>query len=712
MERIATRRSFVAEAVIAGGAVLLPKRLFARAAPEIPVASNMAELASLPVGVWRSAPLIYLAAYRTQGDGGNGLFRFDPDSAAEPDGGIVVGPPGSSCDGRAIRQLEGAVTGAHFGLTPHASDRVENTSRANAALSAALERGAEYKHVPHLVPCNAQIVAPLGLRRASFMGGGFDFSEATGEFPARGGFVSAGRFAPLPSLRSDAGKGDRQIVLQQAPAGIAPGSVIFVGSSTNWNPARAYYKKGEACLVDKVEGERIFLTHPIYDDYAAATAKLGLLNQNNITIEDLVVRGDRTRGMNAAIHLFGLGPQASIRNCKGESFNYAGISLSRCINSEVTKPQGYKLSADNGAGASYGIVVVNCQGVTVHGGDAVGARHGVSIGGDSAPYNIVNRNIVFDGINASNAPSSATPVAGFDWHGNCENCTVKNAAIVGGVNIGGAGNVVTGTTRVTAGSGFRTGATAFLLTEPLTLDHQIDETVSVVFRGAQPSSYGLILDFATSDGGLAPEISGGIFTMWADTIYTISGAGEATQYIVRAQSRGSASAIEVDLSRARFRMTSNDATFGGGIFMSGTAFRRVVLPRKRSTFFADLRDVAIIDGDDIACDCVGLGRKPNIYFLHSRGRVSFNRATGFGGALDFIMTDQGSGYAPEIVLAGLTLSGYGGRAIDLDTGGSVTIGPGNQLGGRGIILKSCHAVQLIRGADDGPVDVGCGRATP
>ena len=70
----------------------------------LPVLASMAVMLSLNPG--GSTPVLYyLAGYHTEGDGGAGVFLWDPALSATADGGVIVNPTGNSGAGRYLRQL-------------------------------------------------------------------------------------------------------------------------------------------------------------------------------------------------------------------------------------------------------------------------------------------------------------------------------------------------------------------------------------------------------------------------------------------------------------------------------------------------------------------------------------------------------------------------------------------------------------------------------
>jgi hypothetical protein len=119
----------------------------------------------------QGAGQIFLRGYHRPGDGGEGHFLWEPNSAVADDGGVVVNPIGNGESGRWIRMTRGAFVtplwwGARF------DDAADDSVPIQAAIDFATATGGQVL----LPPGTARITRPLVLKAAHGNHSGFRFA--------------------------------------------------------------------------------------------------------------------------------------------------------------------------------------------------------------------------------------------------------------------------------------------------------------------------------------------------------------------------------------------------------------------------------------------------------------------------------------------------------------------------------------------------------
>lgn len=327
-------------------------------------------------------------------------------------------------------------------------------------------------------------------------------SEATTLSLGNAVLYSAGSLVNLGQPSFNLTKGKATAILFAAPD-IANGDRLIVGSEENFSNARTAYRKGESAIVNKVIGTQIDIYGAFFDNYDAGQATLFKLVPVSPTIAKTVTvrapnfagaRGVRVKnGRNVAI------------NCKVVGAGTKAVELQQCFESEVNGALFLERreNGDTTTGTEYGLVLANCQAVTISNSVLVGERHGFTTGGFDNDYSdftvaLVCRSITItgnvisnDSILASHLTGGAT-VESFDLHGNSEyvTCTgnvIINGAIWAGNNGTFTGNVVYGTND--------NQNSMFRCVEMQGMDHVVDNNIfSAIIREVPSSNDALFLN--------------------------------------------------------------------------------------------------------------------------------------------------------------------------------------------------------------------------
>jgi hypothetical protein len=107
-----------------------------------------------------------------------------------------------------------------------------------------------------------------------------------------------------------------------------------------------------------------------------------------------------------------------------KNFTKTNLEIAECFDVNVTQCETFG-KFFSGEGEGYGLANIDCQNFNVYGGVYVGARHGITSGGDQ-----VCRNFVVDGATMSSEDAKA-----MDCHSNMANVVVKNCDIRRGLSI-------------------------------------------------------------------------------------------------------------------------------------------------------------------------------------------------------------------------------------------------------------------------------------
>ena len=673
--------------------------------------ANIAAAKALSFTAGLVGVVIYVECYASSGDGGGGHFEITSSLPASADNGLYFNTDTSGY--YLVRRFFGAINSQFYGITTSSSDDAQNATRINAALTAANALGLAYHHkAGQVVPVDAQITIPPGIV-VRWHNATLDFTNASGSFANHANVYSAGTFTTLPALNANVAAGATTFAFASTPS-VSRDDVIFMTSTEVWNDVGTkQYTKGEAFIISNVSGSTVQLASPLIDSYLSADSSLAKLTENNLVMSDLHVIGD-TSGSNTQIMLYGLGRRSDVRNISYDSARgVQGFAVSRGYGVNCWNINGHRKYTSGGS-STYGVVLINCHGVNVWGGENWSLWHAMAIGGDSEDWNIINRFCVGRGMTLRHDPHGVSAVVAADTHGNCQFCGYEGGYI-DSVSLGGDQCFVTGKTLIRGGSAYGLSSIAVLMSEPKSFNHYVSEDVTVDAHGINSADYGLCFDADTPNGGGLASNLGGTMRFYAKCVYKHVGAsgGTPTQYIVSMKMGDCvANNAGLDLSKAVFECAGTDASIGGGIQVIGTSgynIRHVTLPKTRSTYFSDIRRVTILDASHTRADCDGLDTQvtktqANHTFLLCTS-VNFSGAEGYGGGKDFIFCPTDA-TATVISAQGINIVGtYGGVVLKIDNAGNMNSGNGN-WSGLGATLATLDTVRHIPGPNDGSITHG------
>lgn len=334
----------------------------------------------------------------------------------------------------------------------------------------------------------------LNSKGVTIKGGGvLDFTNATALSLSFSCIYDSGSLVDLGQPVLDIVKGYAQFTLATTlTESLEPGDILFVGSNEQFTNARAAYKKGESVIVANVNGNTITVYGSIFDNYIAGQTTIFKLNPTSPKYRDFTIKAPQIAGCRGIWVKNGFQVDVGCR-VLGASTN--GVQLQQCVDSKVDKL--YTVERDGGtySGTEYGLVLANCQRVSVVNSTLVGERHGFSTGGfdnDFANDTVaivcrevaVANNFISQNLLIAETATGAS-IAGFDLHGNAEYCVVDNNIIHNGVVY--AGNNNSFTNNFVYGSNDN-GGQLFRMIEVVGCDHHIDGNTFVSEIGRESVS--------------------------------------------------------------------------------------------------------------------------------------------------------------------------------------------------------------------------------
>lgn len=314
--------------------------------------------------------------------------------------------------------------------------------------------------------------------------GTLDFSNATTLSLDNACLWSEGTLTDLGQPSANIVKGNASITMASAPS-LNQADVIFIASTEQFTNARAAYTRGEAPIVQSVSGNDIDVYGNHFDDYTFGDTTVFKLNPVSPKFEDITVIAPDFR-FAIGIHVKN-GKNVTVGNVTCYGAGTKSIQFQQCVDSTIDNTYSIedRENVDTTTGTEYGLVIANCQRVSVSGSTMVGERHGITTGGFANDYPnevvaIVVRECTFDGNFISNDLLLSTHLTGgaavqsFDLHGNSEFVTATGNTILNGVIWAGNNNTLTGN----AVSGSNDNSSALLrCTEMVGLDHVISGNI-------------------------------------------------------------------------------------------------------------------------------------------------------------------------------------------------------------------------------------------
>ena len=319
-----------------------------------------------------------------------------------------------------------------------------------------------------------------------------------------GSSIASGNYAlsingTLPELSNsiaNVSAGSTTITFSSAH-GLSVGDVFCIYNPTDysWSGWREYYKAGEWCKVESITSATVVtVTRPLYDSYTGASVDIYKMNSVPVVLKDFSIIGTSSHGL---LYVSAC-ENVQLSNIVSKLEKYSCVYVDRCYGVSATNLNLYnKGTSDN----DYGLLIGNCQNVTVQGGYYYGRRHGITTGGDSYAGCVPCRNINILNATLDNNPAANQSSNGF--HGNIEDALISDCVIYNAVNSAGRNVVVQNCKIIDNG---KTGPTMLSLSEMNGGTHIFRNNYIVTGTTTNIGSYGYAYLYLT-DKVLSTEVN-------------------------------------------------------------------------------------------------------------------------------------------------------------------------------------------------------------
>ncbi len=250
--------------------------------------------------------------------------------------------------------------------------------------------------------------------------------------PSGRGLTISGSLTELPNI-SDASKGDTTVTFASAH-GLSVGDVFCIYNPTDysWSGWRAYYKAGEWCQVNAVNGNTVTVSNPLYDSYLGADVEVWKMNSVPVDLHDFRIIGTSTFGLLKVVMV----KKFSISNISSNLEKYDCVYIDRCYEGVISNLHLHNLGTNDN---DYGLIIGNSQRITVIGGYYYARRHGIATGGTVGTCCVPCRQLYFNNVIFDNDHSLKIISNGL--HGNIEDAVFDNCVFYN--SVGTAGRDVT-----------------------------------------------------------------------------------------------------------------------------------------------------------------------------------------------------------------------------------------------------------------------------
>ncbi|MCF3954867.1 hypothetical protein L2D71_29785 [Pseudomonas aeruginosa] len=243
------------------------------------------------------------------------------------------------------------------------------------------------------------------------------------EFTAGSRLTIEGSISALPALSANITPTSRSIAFVMPP-NLAAGDVFlaFNPSDYSWSQHRNYYRAGEFFRAHSVSGSTVNIYGLPTDTYGVSDVQMHKVSGVRVSLEDITIKADPSTIGAPVVVRFGVGVTA--KNFRGSGGSSYQIEFDRCY--QVDFFGGAALNNSAYVDDEYGILISNCQRVTIVGGGHSATRHAIALGGGSGTGAVPCRDIF---ISDMRLDTSAADSPAADMHGNCDRVTYSNCSI-------------------------------------------------------------------------------------------------------------------------------------------------------------------------------------------------------------------------------------------------------------------------------------------
>ncbi|HCL3567100.1 TPA: hypothetical protein N2A92_003113 [Pseudomonas aeruginosa] len=185
------------------------------------------------------------------------------------------------------------------------------------------------------------------------------------EFTAGSRLTIEGSITALPALSANITPTSRSITFAMPPS-LAAGDVFlaFNPSDYSWSQHRNYYRAGEFFRAHSISGSTVNIYGLPTDTYGVSDVQMHKINGVRVSLEDITIKADPSAIGAPVVVRFGVGVTA--HNFRGSGGSSYQIEFDRCY--QVDFFGGAALNNSAYVDDEYGILISNCQRVTIVGG--------------------------------------------------------------------------------------------------------------------------------------------------------------------------------------------------------------------------------------------------------------------------------------------------------------------------------------------------------
>lgn len=251
------------------------------------------------------------------------------------------------------------------------------------------------------------------------------------------------------TISSAVNKGDTQISVSSA-SNLNAGDIISIRDNTNYSfsPHDSNYKQCEFAVIREISGSTLVLTHPVFGTYQnlSGTSMVYAFNTISCHISDLIVKCSEPSSPAYEDIFDGIeiwqAVGASISNVKvyGSNtcirfYSSSNVMVENCTckvkNTHVPSGSTYR--------DSFALSLSGCQNASIIGGEYMGGKQAVTIGGANSSICAIDREILVKNVRAY----TIQPVAphSIDMHGCSEYVTIEGCT-TSGIHLKGKNNKI------------------------------------------------------------------------------------------------------------------------------------------------------------------------------------------------------------------------------------------------------------------------------
>ena len=439
-------------------------------------AATYAALTAIAAASRHDDMLVYVASRATDGDGGEGWWRFDASSSATANGGTILAPDAGT--GRWLKIRKPVVDPREFGAAGNGS--TNDATALQAALTAS--SGGILDLMGLTYRCDSALT---GVSNVTVRNGTIDYSQGLASSAI--GIAFEGTLGSADTSLGAVAYLDRSLTVT-SNTGYSINDELLILTEDIWSTDSSELRGQWVKVKSKTSTTTLNLYGSSYDVYSTGRKIYKPTLVQNIHFEDVTFVGGGVGDGQFGIR-FRYAKNVSFRNCRFRDWAYSAVEFYASLDISVTACEA--AHGDDSIGASYGFAFYDCcERFSVTDGRGEDLRHFVTIGGTNG----VSRFGTVKGVVCRAMTDSfldAHPAAEF-------------VAFVGNVGehetaFDGDGIVYQGANGTITGNQIIAANTAGILVQPFAYHNRDCFVISdnIINRIESASGYGILVDVRT-----------------------------------------------------------------------------------------------------------------------------------------------------------------------------------------------------------------------